>query len=92
MPFTITSNRKAKYFAEEISKINEIKIDPESVQTNIVIFSSAKISKNELIGIMKENGVLISSGSYENLRAVFHMDVSKDDLDNAISIFKSLLK
>ena len=84
-------HRKAKYFAEQINKLDGINVDMRSVQTNIVIFSSSKISKNDLINKLKEKGVVISSGSYENLRVVFHLDVSEDDMNNAIEIFRATL-
>lgn len=83
---------KAKYFAEEINKIGEINVDMKSVQTNIVIFNSTKISKDELINKFKEKSVLISSGSYDNMRAVFHMDVSNKEVKNALEIITSLFE
>ncbi|MCX6166198.1 MAG: low specificity L-threonine aldolase, partial [Ignavibacteriae bacterium] len=83
-------HRKAKYFAEEISKLNGIKINLDLVHTNIIIFSNSKYSKSELISELKEKGVLISAGSFENLRAVFHLDVSMEEVENAVSKFKEI--
>jgi len=83
-------NNKAKYFAEELSKIEGINIDLNSVQTNIVIFSSGKIPKAEFLKRLKDKGVFISSGSYDNMRAVFHLDVNDDEVKNAINIVESL--
>ncbi len=82
-------NRRAKAFADEISRLEGINVDLESIQTNIVIFSSHKIPKSQFINTLKEKGLLISSGSYESMRAVFHLDVNEEDLNNAIDIFKS---
>ena len=83
-------NEKAKYFAEEINKSDAINVDLKSVQTNIVIFKTNKYSKAEITDKLKAKGVIISSGSYDNLRAVFHLDVSEDDLLKSIDIIKSL--
>lgn len=80
-------NDKAKYFAMEISKIEWINTDPESVQTNIVIFSTFDKTKLQKL---EDKGVRISKGSYDNSRAVFHLDVREDDLMKAIEIFKSV--
>lgn len=85
-------HKKAKYFAESISKINGITIDLSTVQTNIVIFANTKFSKQDLIGEMKKRGVLISAGSFENLRAVFHLDVSDTEVEKAVEIFKEFFK
>lgn len=80
-------NDKAKYFAKEISKIEWIKTDPESVHTNIVIFNAKDKTKLQKL---EDSGVRISKGSYDNSRVVFHLDISEDDLMKAIKIFKSV--
>lgn len=82
---------KAKYFAEELSKIDGVSIDMSTVMTNIVIFGSDKNSKNETIAKAKEGGVIISSGSYELMRAVFHLDVSMEETNKAVEILKTIL-
>jgi len=83
-------HKKAKYFAEEISKLEGIEIDLASVQTNIIIFGSSKYSRPELMKSLKEKGVAISAGNYENMRAVFHMDVSQEQVNKAVKIFKQI--
>lgn len=83
-------HQKAKYFAEEISKLDGININLDWVHTNIVIFSNSKYSKYELITELKEKGVLISAGSFENLRAVFHLDVQMEEVKKAVGIIKEL--
>lgn len=83
-------HEKAKYFAKEILGIKEININLDLVHTNIVIFSNTKYKKSELISKLKEKGVLISAGSFENLRAVFHLDVQMCDVQTAVSNFKEL--
>lgn len=84
-------NEKAKFFSSELDSMEGINVDADSVQTNIVVFSSEKISKNELILKLKEKGVKISSGSYENMRAVFHLDVSQDQVKSAAEIMNKVL-
>ena len=83
-------NSRAKRFALALSEIDGMEVDASSVQTNIVIFESKKIPKEELISKMKDKGVLISSGSYDFLRVVFHLDISDEDLDKSIEAFKTL--
>ena len=83
-------HNKAKYFAKEISRLKEIEVNSDLVHTNIVIFSNSKYSKQELISKLKEKGVLISAGSFENLRAVFHLDVSMEETEKAVKLFNEL--
>ena len=82
-------HKKAKYFAEEISKFKGIEIDLDSVHTNIVVFSVSKYEKMDFISKLKEKGILISSGSFNNLRAVFHLDVSMENVQKAVEVIKS---
>ena len=86
-------HKNAKFFAQEISKLNDIEIDLSTVQTNILIFrlkrdeSGVSKFKQDL----KEKGVLISDGSYGSLRIVFHLDVSNEQTEEAAAVFKSVL-
>ena len=75
-------NDNAKYFAKEISASGKINLDLNAVQTNIVVFEVKSIVKDEFLESMKNKGVLLSSGSYSNIRAVFHLDVSKRRCEN----------
>ena len=84
-------HEKARYFADEISKLDGINIDLENVQTNIVVFSYNKKTKSEVISILENKGVRVSSGSYEKIRAVFHLDVSFDEVKETVNIIKEVL-
>lgn len=83
-------HEKTQYFAKEISQINGINIELETVHTNIVIFSTAKYRKPEFISLLRDKGVIISSGSFENLRAVFHLDVTMEEVKTAVEKIKEL--
>ncbi len=90
IPLLKQDNDNAKYFANELSEIPGIIINPELVQTNIVVFATSKFSKNELIEKLENLGVRISSGAYNNLRAVFNLNVSRADTEKAVEVLKSL--
>lgn len=81
---------KAKYFANEINKIDGIEVDLDTVQTNMVIFESKKYEKSQYINLLKEKGVLVSAGSFQKLRAVFHLDVQMCDVSQAVETIKEL--
>jgi len=82
-------NKKAKFFAGELDKMEDINVEFNSVHTNIVIFNSNTISKEQFINKLNEKGVLISSGSYENMRAVFHLDVDEEQVKKAVEIINT---
>jgi len=84
-------HEKAKLFAQSIASIKGVEVNIKNVQTNIVIFRQNKFPKNQFIKLLKEQGVLISSGSFDYLRAVFHLDVSLQKVEESIKVFKLVL-
>jgi threonine aldolase len=86
-------HRKARYFAEEINKLNNVEIDLDAVQTNIVIFKLEKDDSGikKLIANLYEKGILIAEAGSGSLRAVFHMDVDDSQTQKSVEIFKTLL-
>ena len=86
-------HKNAKFFAEEISKLNDIEIDMSTVQTNIIIFRLKRDENgiNKFKHDLKTKGVLISDGSYGSLRVVFHLDVSEEQAKEAAGAFKTIL-
>lgn len=82
---------KAKSFAEKIAAIPAVEINLENVHTNIVIFRQNKFPKSQFISLLKEKGVLVSSGSFDFIRAVFHLDVSFEEVEKSIELFQSVL-
>jgi len=83
-------NTRAKQFAKALADSGNYKVDVENVHTNIVIFCSHKHSKEEFMKLAKSKGILLSSGSYDLIRAVFHMDLSENDVTKAIKVLKNL--
>lgn len=84
-------HEKAKLLAEGISKIDDIKIDKELVQTNIVMFSPTSISVEEFLLKCKEKGLLLGTGKVGVIRAVTHMDVSFEQIYESIKIIEEIM-
>jgi L-threonine aldolase (EC 4.1.2.5) len=75
-------HEKAKMFAGIIAESPRIEVSVEHVETNIVIFKyiSKNVSAENFIAEMKKNGVLLSAGSAGKIRAVTHLDVSREQV------------
>ncbi len=85
-------HENAKRLAEGVAKLKGVKIDLETVQTNIVIFdvSEAALSSSEICEKLKAEGVLaIPFGNA--IRMVTHYDVSGEDIDAAIKHLDAIL-
>ncbi len=76
----------AKVLAEGLAGIEQIKIDPGSVQTNMVFASIPPELVEGLAAHLKKAGILILPGA--NLRLVTHLDVSPADVARVIAAFR----
>jgi threonine aldolase len=83
-------HENARLLARNLAALPGISIDPEMVQTNIVIFdiSGAGISTAELSTRLKERGVLANGISNREMRMVTHKDVSRQDCLTAVEVIK----
>jgi threonine aldolase len=83
----------AQLLVRGLAEIQGVKIDPEKVQTNILVFdiSETGISVYDLSAKLKEHGVLANGISATEMRLVTHKDVSRSDCETALSIVKTVL-
>ena len=85
-------HENAKRLAEGLAELPGIKIDPEKVVTNIVIFdvSETGITADEICKRLRERGVL-ASGFGSSIRMVTHYDVPRTDIDTTLQQLKSVV-
>jgi threonine aldolase len=77
----------ARLLAEALSNIEGVSIDPDTVETNIVIFQlTGELTGAELISRMKARGVLLGAVGPNMMRLVTHHDVSRRDCVEAAEI------
>ena len=83
---------RAKKLARGISGLPGVKIDPASVETDIIIFGfdHPSITVSAMLEKMKEKGILALAVS-GGIRMVTHKDVGDEDVDRAVKAFKELL-
>lgn len=82
----------ARCFAEAIAGLRGIRLDPRTVETNIVIFEidPSLGTADEFQQRLRERGVWMFSTAPNKLRAVTHLDVSRAQIDRAIAVFREL--
>jgi len=83
----------ARYLAAEFARLPGIQLDPSRVQTNIVIFDVTGTRKTpaELSAKLKERGVLINGVNARQMRAVTHLDVTRQDCVTAVAALTEIL-
>ena len=76
----------AQVLAKGLAEIQGVKIDPERVQTNIVVFDIGDSGQTtvEFSARLKQCGVLANGISAREIRMVTHKDVSRDDCKVAL--------
>ncbi|MFG0454185.1 low-specificity L-threonine aldolase [Shewanella mangrovisoli] len=80
-------HENAAYLAQQLSQLSEFEIDLAAVQTNMVFATLAPhIDEKALVKRCREAGIIISPG--RTLRFVTHKDVSRQDIDKVLQVFK----
>jgi threonine aldolase len=85
---------KASWLASALAGIAGIKISPEKVRTNIVIFdiSQTKMDSTAFIRRLREQSVIASAVNQSLVRLVTHFDVSRSDCEAAVEAVRQLCR
>ena len=87
----IRDHANAKRLASGIAGIDGIEIDPATVETNIVIFRVTSMAAAELVERLGAAGVLVLARDAESIRAVANLNVTADQVEEAIEHFTTIL-
>ena len=85
-------HENARRLAEGLAELPGIRIDPETVVTNIVIIDVAETGKTAdgICAELRDRGVL-AIGFGSSIRMVTHYDVSRADIETALREFRGAL-
>ena len=79
----IEDHENARFLARELSRIPGIAIEPDAVQTNIVIFSTHPLDSGRFLEKLEREGVLAVPVDSDRVRMVTHLDVDRSDIEAA---------
>ncbi len=87
-------HHNAKRFAEQIRQLPGISVDPDHVETNIVVFHLAPFLQPAatFVARCREMGVLFNALREDAIRAVFHLDVAASDVEDAVDRIKQVIE
>jgi threonine aldolase len=80
----------AKLLGRSIAEMPGVRLDASTVETNIVVFE-VDVEPNTISAALKERGVLMNGVSDNEMRAVTHYDVSREDCLAAIEVLRQVL-
>jgi len=83
----------ARFLAEELNKLDGLKIDLETVQTNMIYcdISQLKVQVTTFLEILKDKGILVSPVPPSRIRLVTNRHVSREDINKTIEAFKQVI-
>jgi threonine aldolase len=83
----------AQVLARGLAEIAGIKIDPERVQTNIVIFDigGTGLNTSQFSARLKAQGVLANGINAREMRVLTHKDVSRRDCETALEVVREVV-
>ena len=83
----------AKKLARLLQQIPSVRIAPQHVETNIVIFevTDQRRTPDEIVAALKKDGVLINAIGGLSYRAVTHLNISEKQIEEAGTIFSRVL-
>jgi threonine aldolase len=82
----------AARFAQGLAQIEEIAIDPATVETNIVRYRLRKIVAGAFVEEAHRRGLWMLPSGPDAVRAVFYLDIAPQDVDRALRIVRETLQ
>ena len=84
-------HENAQRLALGLAAMPHVRIDPETVDTNIVIFEVGSGDAQELLMSLEELGVKVSSPGRSSLRMVTHYGITAEDIDQVLNLTEKAL-
>jgi threonine aldolase len=87
-------HENAKLFADEISKIDTIKVKRDRLDINMVYFEieGSKVESPELVEALKQKGIKINGIDKNEYRFVTNKDVTREDVLYVAEVLKDIVK
>jgi len=87
----VEDHANAKALAEGLGELPGLRLDPAEVETNIVLFDVAATPAADLAQKLAAAGVGVLAVGPKTIRAVTNLDVSADDVQEAIEVVRQVL-
>jgi threonine aldolase len=90
----IEDHANAKRLAEGLAELRGMKVDPERVQTNIVIFDIAEtgLTTAQFAAELKSRGALANGVNAREMRMVTHYDVSREGIEQTLKVAREIVE
>ena len=89
----VEDHANARIFADRISEVPGIVLDPPEIETNLVFFNvnQTGLSAKEVSNLLLEKGIRIGIEGEFRLRLVTHLDVDRKDIEEAAEVLADVI-
>ncbi|GAF69357.1 unnamed protein product, partial [marine sediment metagenome] len=81
----------AQELAQALAQMPGIDLDPAFVETNIIIFRVTSMTAAQLAEKLHNAGVYVLATAPDTIRAITHLDITSEQINQAIDIFRKIL-
>lgn len=89
-PLLKDDHRRARELAAIIDQCSKVAIDPQSVESNIVIFDTLEEEATTALQKLEKEGIRMVPFGHKTIRATFHFQITDSDLEHTIDILQKL--
>jgi threonine aldolase len=88
----VEDHDNARFLAEELAAMPGLELDPDEVETNIVIAALTLIDATRFCEALRERAILINPVGGNRVRFTTHKDITRADLEKALPQINAVLK
>lgn len=85
-------HENARILAEGLAALPGLALDPELVETNIIVVELERADNGRLVAELKSHGVLVNTFGPQKIRLVTHNNVNRKDVVKALAIIREVLR
>jgi threonine aldolase len=82
----------ARRLAEGLAEVPGLAVEPDKVETNIVMVGTTTMAAPDLVERLQAAGVLVLATGAETIRAVTNLNVSAEEIEEAVAAFAAVLE
>jgi threonine aldolase len=88
----VEDHLNAKRLAEGLAECGAFRLDPGTIETNIVLFDVVDRPVASALASLREEGVLMVPFGPSTIRATTHLDVGSGDVDRVLATVRRLFR
>ena len=86
----VEDHRRAKRLADNIADLRGIDVNPDDVETNMIMISLKAIDSDTFLQKLAARKILALPFDKKSVRIVIHKDIDDNDIDKAISVIREI--